>query len=490
MTDSHFVIGRTDNINLHYTLGQQLGQPGQFGVARLATHKRSGDQRAVKIISKARFVASKQKHIYFEGLRTEIEIMRRISEIAPANIIRFYEHFEDELNLYLVMELCTGGELFDRIQEKGTYSEKDAQEVLAQMVEAVRTLHSLDIAHCDIKPDNFLFGNRDPHAPLKMIDFGHSHKVGPREYLRTLCGTPYYVAPEVLRGRYNKACDMWSVGVVMFVMLFGYPPFYADPDVYGAMTDEKIFSLVKKGFTPETKPGYGPWFSSSLRISDSAKDLIAKLLKKDVAERLTADEALDHPWLKGETASNVPLDRSVLTSLKNFEASCKFKQAVLGYLARSVSEDVLHELRNTFARLDKNHDGSVTIEELKEALSTAAGQDLQALQDVEHIMRMVDVNGDGVISYNELLMASVQKRLDAKEERLWNAFRQFDLDGDGVISAEEIKRVLGSDDRTTLEMISEIDKNGDGSVDYEEFLQMWHSRSHDGPEVEEGKHDA
>jgi calcium-dependent protein kinase len=121
------------------------------------------------------------------------------------------------------MELCSGGELFDRIQSRGTYSEKDAQEVLVQMVRGVAAMHALELAHCDIKPDNFLFADKSEHSKLKMIDFGHSHKVGNREYLRMLVGTPYYVAPEVLKGKYNKACDMWSVGVVMFVMIFGFP---------------------------------------------------------------------------------------------------------------------------------------------------------------------------------------------------------------------------------------------------------------------------
>jgi calcium-dependent protein kinase len=474
MAASDYVFHKTANILTQYTLGDQLGQPGQFGVARLCTHKATGQLRACKVISKSRFVQPKQKQVYFEGLRTEIEIMTKISEKNPQNIIRFHEFFEDESNMYLVMELCSGGELFDRIQERGTYSEKDAQEVLVQMCAAVGALHSLDIAHCDIKPDNFLFAGKNG-SQLKMIDFGHSHKVGSREYLRMLVGTPYYVAPEVLRGKYNKACDMWSVGVVMFVMLFGYPPFYADQDVYGALTDEKIFQLVKKGFTPETKPGYGPWFPNSIRVSESAKDLMAKLLKKDVAERLTADEALEHPWMKGETAERAPLDNSVFSALKNFNASCKFKQAVLGHIANNMSEDDVRKLKETFSRLDLDKSGTVTIDELKEAIKT---MDASQAASVQAMMSSLDVNGDGVISYEEWMMAAAQKRLDAKEERLYQAFRQFDLDGDGHITAEEMKKVLATNnDSEIAQMIREVDQDGDGTVDYEEFLAMWHKKN-------------
>lgn len=473
-----YVMGKTEPVTNKYSMGHQLGQPGQFGVACIVTHLASGQKRACKIISKARFIQSKQKQIYFEGLRTEIEIMRRVSADKPANIIHFHEFFEDETNLYLVMELCSGGELFDRIQERGVYSEKDAQEVLVQMMHAVRTLHALDIAHCDIKPDNFLFAAADQHAALKMIDFGHSHKVGPREYLRMLVGTPYYVAPEVLRGKYNKACDLWSVGVVMFVMLFGFPPFYADQDVYGKHTDEKIFNLVRKGFIPETRPGYGPWFPNAIRVSDSAKDLISKLLRKDVAERLTAEEALEHPWLKGDTAERTPLDQSVLTALKNFSASVKFKQQVLRHMANSLSEDNIRQLKETFTKLDKNKDGTITKEELKEAIALLQETDASQATQIENLMKSLDVDGDGVISYDEWLMFTVQKKLDAKEERLYQAFKQFDLDGDGRISAEEIKKVLAmNNDNEIAQLIQEVDKDGDGTVDYEEFLAMWHSKN-------------
>jgi len=257
-------------------------------------------------------------------------------------------------------------------------------------------------------------------------------------------------------------------------MLFGYPPFYADQDVYGALTDEKIFQLVKKGFTPETKAGYGPWFPSSIRVSDSAKDVMAKLLRKDVAERLTAEEALEHSWIKGDTAERAPLDNSVFSALKNFNASCKFKQAVLGHIANNMSEDAVKQLKATFERLDLDKSGTVTIDELKEAIKT---MDKDQAASVQGMMASLDVNGDGVISYEEWMMAAAQKRLDAKEERLYQAFRQFDLDGDGHITAEEMKKVLGSGgDAEIAAMISEVDQDGDGTVDYEEFLAMWYKK--------------
>jgi len=266
---------------------------------------------------------------------------------------------------------------------------------------------------------------------------------------------------------------MWSLGVVMFVMLFGYPPFYADTKQYGQFTDDKILAMVKKGFTPVTKDGYGPHFPKAIPATDSAKDLISKLLVLDIAKRLSAEEALEHPWLTGETASDKPLLPRVLENLKNFDSSLKFKSAVLTMMADSLTEAELDVLTDTFKKIDKNGDGSITFAEMKEALEN---KDLKISQEeISKMMKMADVNGDGVLSYEELKLTCVQRKLIAKEERIWAAFCKLDLDGDGKISTKEIQKVLGSDDAKAL--IDEVDKNGDGEVDYDEFISMWHKRN-------------
>jgi calcium-dependent protein kinase len=169
--------------------------------------------------------------------------------------------------------------------------------------------------------------------------------------------------------------------------------------------------------------------------------------------------------MKGETAERAPLDNSVFSALKNFNASCKFKQAVLGHIANNMSEDDVRKLKETFSRLDLDKSGTVTIDELKEAIKT---MDASQAASVQAMMSSLDVNGDGVISYEEWMMAAAQKRLDAKEERLYQAFRQFDLDGDGHITAEEMKKVLATNnDSEIAQMIREVDQDGDGTVDYE-----------------------
>jgi calcium-dependent protein kinase len=463
--DSRWVYGKTEDIETHYTLGDQLGQPGQFGAAYLATHKKSGEKRAVKVIGKSKFRAQADRQFHFRQLRDEIRIMNKMSH---PNVIKFHEVFESSSNLYIVMECCSGGELFDRIkaQPSGAYSEKDAAKVLRQIASGIAYMHKNRIAHCDLKPDNFLFASPDKDAALKIIDFGMSKMVRRREYLVSFRGTPYYVAPEVLEGRYSEHCDMWSFGVVMFVMLFGYPPFHAN-------SDDEIFAKVKKGFNPTVKKGYGAWFPQALPVSDLARDLMKKLLEQNTADRLSAQEAMEHPWLTGE-ASDSPLVGTVLTNLKEFTAQFKFKQAVLHRMTNALSNVEIDQLQNTFKAIDADGNGTISAEELKEAMQKSG--EFQDDEDFLQVMQMADVDGDGCISYDELCMASVQRKLAAKEERLWNAFCQFDVDGDGVVTLAEIEKVLGAGDSEVKEMIAEIDKNGDGKIDYDEFLSMWRKK--------------
>jgi calcium-dependent protein kinase len=319
-----------------------------------------------------------------------------------------------------------------------------------------------------------LFLTKAPDAPLKIIDFGMSKFVKRREYFNVICGTPYYVAPEVISGKYSEHCDMWSLGVVMFVMLFGYPPFYADQEVHGPYTDERIFALVKKGFEAVTKDGYGPHFPKAIPISESAKDLISKLLTLDTAKRHTASEALEHPWLLGSTAESKPLVQSVVRNLSNFSANFKFKQSILMLMSDSLSDTELSSLKLTFRQIDKNDDGKITVAEMKEAIEkygSANESKGTAMTDVAAIMKSADVDGDGSLSYNELLMTAVQRKLLAKEERLWDAFRKLDLNGDGKITKDEIRKVLGEE--AANDMIAAADTNGDGDIDYDEFITVW-----------------
>jgi len=463
-----WVLEPTEDIHIPYEFGKRLGTPGQFGYAVEVVHKATGAIRATKVISKKDF-SRESRRIHFENLRNEIEIMKTMSH---PNLIKMYEVYETISDLYIVMELCKGGELFDRIKAKGNLTEKEAAKLLRQIFHAIDYMHSKKCAHCDLKPDNFLFLTADPDSPLKVIDFGMSKFVERRKYFDTLCGTPYYIAPEVIQGKYTIHCDLWSLGVITFIMLFGYPPFYANPSQFGSLTNQKIFSLICKGFYPISKKGYGPFFNSDMPVSDSAKDFISKLLTLDTAKRMTAAEALDHPWLKGSTASESPMVAEVIGNLKKFDGGSKFKQAICRIMVNTLEDHELQKLQKTFKALDIDGDGAITVSELTESLKAASSSSFDE-KLVQQLLSKADLNSDGVLSYEELVLAAVQKKILAKEERMFQAFCKVDKDGNGVISKEELEVALGEDKSVAGAILAKIDVDGNGYVDYEEFLQYW-----------------
>lgn len=203
-------------------------------------------------------------------------------------MIKLYEYFEDDVNVYLVTELCAGGELFDRIIEAEFFSETVAATVFKQILQALNYCHTMNIVHRDLKPENFLFASKDQDSDLKIIDFGLSKIMdgGRLQRMKTRAGTPYYISPEVLAGNYDVSCDMWSAGCMLYILLCGYPPFYGD-------NNQEILQMVSQGnfdFDGEE------WDD----ISEDAKDLIRKLITRP-ERRMTAGEALQHRWMKQHT---------------------------------------------------------------------------------------------------------------------------------------------------------------------------------------------
>jgi len=218
------------------------------------------------------------------------------------NIIEIKCVYESIDMLNIVMAACSGGELFTRIQADDGFSEQKASRVFADMLSAIFYLHSRGIMHCDLKPENFLFKDKASTSDgdvgtIKLIDFGMAKVVRWRKYHKRMNGTPYYIAPEVLRGKYNQSCDMWSMGVILFILVFGFPPFF-DSDTSKKskkLSHKAIYKKIHKGFIPEVQVGYGAWFPKDIKVSGEYKDLVSRLLRSNVASRMTAEEALAHP---------------------------------------------------------------------------------------------------------------------------------------------------------------------------------------------------
>jgi len=383
------------------------------------------------------------------------------------NIIKLYESFEDRRNIYLVMELALGGELFDRIIESGHFTEVQAAVLMQQIVRAVYYMHENHVCHRDMKPENFLFMTKEPIEKnlLKIIDFGLSCKFEVGKVLTTKAGTPYYVAPQVLGGKYDHLSDLWSVGVIMYVMLCGYPPFFGE-------SDAEVLSKVRLG---NFSFNAADWKN----ISEDAKNLIRMLLKMNPRDRYTAEQALNHEWIKNKApkAVNVSLQSNFVDNLRGFRSQNKLKKAALHIIAGQLNEDQIKSLREVFHQLDGNGDGLLTAAEMKEGLTQAGLKEIPP--DLQAILEGVDSDGSGVIDYTEFLAATLDRRSYLQEDVCWSAFRLFDKNGDGKISPDELRSVLDDDSvqdmagaKAIAELMKEIDANGDGHIDFQEFMEM------------------
>ncbi|KAK1888082.1 Calcium/calmodulin-dependent protein kinase type 1D [Dissostichus eleginoides] len=296
------VLGRIRNaLFLH----RELQNSGAFSEVVMAREKATGKMVAIKCIPKK---ALKGKETSIEN---EIAVLRKIKH---ENIVALEDIYESSNHLYLIMQLVSGGELFDRIVEKGFYTEMDASRLIRQVLDAVNYLHNMGIVHRDLKPENLLYFSPHDESKIMISDFGLSKMEGTGDVMATACGTPGYVAPEVLAQKpYSKAVDCWSIGVIAYILLCGYPPFYDE-------NDSKLFEQILKADYEFDAPYWDD-------ISDSAKDFISSLMEKDPEKRFVCDQALEHPWIAGDTALCKNIHESVSRQMRKNFAKSKWRQA-------------------------------------------------------------------------------------------------------------------------------------------------------------------
>ncbi|KAM7502414.1 hypothetical protein LguiB_001318 [Lonicera macranthoides] len=462
------VLGRPmEDVKATYTIGKELGR-GQFGVTHLCTHKQTGEQYACKTIAKRKLVNKED----IEDVRREVQIMHHLT--GQPNIVELKGAFEDKHSVHLVMELCAGGELFDRIIAKGHYTERAAASLLRTIVQIVHTCHSMGVIHRDLKPENFLLLNKDEDSPLKATDFGLSVFYKQGEVFKDIVGSAYYIAPEVLKRKYGPEVDIWSIGVMLYILLSGVPPFWADfsyeitREIVETESEHGIFNAILRGHIDFTSD---PWPS----ISPQAKDLVKKMLTVDPKQRMTAREVLNHPWIKEDgEAPDTLLDNAVLGRLKQFRAMNKFKKVALRVIAGCLSEEEIMGLKQMFKSMDSDNSGTITLEELKQGLAKQ-GTKLSEYE-VKQLMEAADADGNGTIDYEEFITATMHMNRMDREEHLYTAFQYFDKDSSGFITKEELEQALrefGMDDgRDIKEVIAEVDADNDGRINYDEFVAM------------------
>ncbi|KAJ8533912.1 hypothetical protein K7X08_007236 [Anisodus acutangulus] len=444
-----------ENVEEKYIIDRELGR-GEFGVTYLCIDRSNRDLLACKSISKRKLRTA----VDVEDVRREVAIMKHLPR--DSSIVRLKEACEDESAVHLVMELCEGGELFDRIVARGHYTERGAAAVTRTIMEVVEVCHKHGVIHRDLKPENFLYANKKENSPLKAIDFGLSIFFKPGEKFSEIVGSPYYMAPEVLKRNYGPEIDIWSAGVILYILLCGVPPFWAE-------SEQGVAQAILRGAIDFKRE---PWPS----ISDSAKNLVRQMLEPDPKLRLTAKQVLEHSWLQNaKKAPNVPLGDMVKSRLKQFALMNRFKRKALRVIADFLSNEEVEDLKEMFRKIDTDNDGIVSVEELKEGLQKVNSQ--LADSEVKMLIEAIDTNGKGTLDFGEFIAISLHLQRMANDEHLHRAFSFFDKDGNGFIEPDELLDALkedGSDDCTDVanDIFQEVDTNKDGRISYDEFAAM------------------
>ncbi|KAK9528411.1 hypothetical protein VZT92_012573 [Zoarces viviparus] len=359
----------TSNIKDVFDFKGKMGS-GSFSEVYMVREKTTGKLSALKCL--------KKKHLAHSNLENEINVLRRIQH---ENVVGLEDFYESRTHYYLVMQLVSGGELFDRIIDKGVYTEKDASTVIKQVLQAVSYLHENSIVHRDLKPENLLYYSADKNAKIMVSDFGLSKTMG-HGVMSTACGTPGYVAPEVLAQKpYSKAVDCWSIGVITYILLCGYPPFFED-------NETRLFSKIMRA----EYAFHSPFWDD---ISESAKDFIRNMMQKNPTKRFLTEQALRHPWIAENTAKDLDIYQSVCEQLERSFSKSKWKQA---FNAASV----IHHMKKLQSSLTEPSPSHL----MPNIIVQASQNDQEALGPCHHGADALDPNGNPLHAANHISCSS------------------------------------------------------------------------------------
>ena len=452
---STFIGSHAENIEKYYTFIKELGHGSYCHVYRCQNNS-TGNVYACKKFEK-KYIKSESR------IKTEIDLLRATDH---PNIIKLYDTFEDEKHLYLVMEECNGGELFQRLADNAkhnkNYTEKDAAIIMKQILQAVNYLHSHGVCHRDLKPENILFSSMEPNSPIKIIDFGLSKVLNDmNQIMKGEVGTLYYMAPEVLMGNYDEKCDVWSCGVILYIILSGHPPFYSKNE---EKLKQKICSM-KFNFDL-------PIFE---KISSDAKDLIKQILVK-AEDRPTIADVLESTWVK-ENAPRAS-KKSINVDwghIKKYTQLNLVQKSIITFRAFHMTAKEANQYIEMFKLMDKNNDGVLTIDEIEKGIKHCKLETSMNKDAVVQLFKDMDIDKNGLVNYTEFVSALMDYEKDVKKEHIIECFNSYDADRSGKINFKEFCEIISPQDEKEKEELKELynkfDNNGDGEIDFNEFLE-------------------
>jgi len=489
---------RRDDPLADFSVGAVLGE-GAYAVVKLVTSNLTGERFALKVIDKA-FTLQ-------DAMEKELAVLRAIGR--HRHVVSMVDAFElPALNAYgVVLELASGGEVFDRICDRGAYSERDAAALVRQVAQALQHMHAAHVVHRDLKPENLLLVDSSDEAPVKVADFGLSDFFGDgRPPLTASVGTVAYMAPEVVAcAEYGSAVDLWSLGVVLYILLAGYHPF----DPHGTADDKALLRNIRAG---RWDFGDACWSE----VSDDAKRVVTALLARAPAQRPTAELLLAMEWVQGDTAPDASLAASA-ESLKRFNEARRVWRAAAaaaalvarakpgeaaaaaptggdggggggdgggGGGAAGLSAEAIEELRVAFGAFDRDGSGVIEADELRVAMQRME----MGAADAAAAMRRVDADADGAITFGEFCNAMAPV-YSSNRQMLRRAFDTFDADGSGFIDRQELASMLSklgiapASEQLLEAVFRAADTNGDGKVSYDEFVAMLGKELHTPPPV-------
>ena len=448
---SDFFIKNKNSIGQEYKfLNPPLGK-GAYGEVRKALHKTTNTYRAVKIINKNKLDKEDRKHVVKEA-----ELLKTLDH---PHIVKVFETFETENLFYIVMEYLEGKHLFDALtQDDFKYSERSIAKIMNQLLSAITFMHKNGIMHRDIKSENIICMGEN----IVLIDFGNSKKIEVNKKNKECTGTTFYIAPEVLKGRHNEKCDVWSAGVLLWVLLTGKPPFKGANE---EALDENILNL-KYAFDIDKFPN----------ISDGALDLLKKMMEPDYKKRASASQIMKHKWLRKQKKSIKQRSyREVLERIENYQYQSKLQEALYLYFVNTlVDKKEAEDLIQLFTEMDENGDGILSKEEIKNGLEKTG----KVLTDSEldKLFDELDLDGNGSISFGEFLAASIDKEEVLSHERISSMFKHMDRSGNGRISIDELHYIFQNHKSIKPSnwdhLTKQLKLNRDNTMNFEEFKKL------------------